>query len=196
MVFLGVKSQIDDKEGSTAQQLTQQHEDEMAYSATPFEPYTKVPEGASSGAAIAQVVDPLVSKGKGIFNDRGCSACHGDNGTGTALAPSLVGIAKKLPSDRLVALLQNPNARMKAGGMPTVDASPEELTALVAYLRTLGKSAGNSSTTYSLAPNLLGHGVKEGNRALIATAADPSLKQVRSLSAIVLPVLVVDRRPH
>jgi ubiquinol-cytochrome c reductase cytochrome b subunit len=196
MVFLGVRSQLDDKEGPTAQQLTQQHADEMAYSATPFEPYTKAPEGASSGATIAQTADPLVSKGKGIFNDRGCSACHGDNGTGTALAPSLVGIAQKLPSDRLVALLQNPNARMKAGGMPTVDASPEEMTALVAYLRALGKGTGNSSTTASSAPNMLDHGVKEGNRALESTAAGPRLRPARNLAAVVLPAGTVDRQPY
>jgi mono/diheme cytochrome c family protein len=150
MIFLGVRSHIDDKEGPTARQLAQQHEDEKAYSAMPFEPYTKAPEGASPGAAIAQVVDPLVSKGKGIFNDRGCNACHGDNGTGTALAPSLVGITKKLPQDRLIALLHTPNAKMAAGGMPPVDASSEEMKALLAYLATLGSHGAGSSATLSI----------------------------------------------
>jgi ubiquinol-cytochrome c reductase cytochrome b subunit len=154
MVFLGVRSHIDDKEGSTARQLAQQLEDEKAYSATPFEPYTKAPEGTSAGAAIAQIVDPLVSKGKGIFNDRGCSACHGDNGTGTALAPSLVGITSKLPQDRLIALLHNPDARMKAGGMPAVDASSEEMKALLAYLATLGSHGASSSATLSISQKM------------------------------------------
>jgi ubiquinol-cytochrome c reductase cytochrome b subunit len=159
MVFLGVRSHIDDKEGSTARQLAQQLEDEKAYSATPFEPYTKAPLGASSGGAIAQVVDPLVSKGKGIFNDRGCSACHGDNGTGTALAPSLMGITSKLPQDRLIALLHNPNSRMKAGGMPAVDASSDEMKALLAYLATLGPRGANTSATLSFSEKLRNEGL-------------------------------------
>jgi ubiquinol-cytochrome c reductase cytochrome b subunit len=149
MVFLGVRSQMDDREGPTAQQLAHQREEEKAYSATPFEPYMNAPEPSSAGAVLARAVDPLVSKGMSVFNDRGCSACHGENGSGTALAPSLVGITSKLPKDRLVALLHNPNSRMKAGGMPAVDASPDEMTALLAYLRTLGAQAPNSSASVS-----------------------------------------------
>ncbi len=164
MIYLGAKSHMDDREGPTAQQLTQQQEEEKAYSATPFEPYTNAPETSSAGAAIAQTVDPLVSKGKGIFADRGCSACHGDNGTGTPLAPSLVGITKKLPQDRLVALLHNPNARMKAGGMPIVDASPDEMTALLAYLGTLGKGGSNSSASLSSSPE----GATDAQASLLA----------------------------
>ena len=161
MVFLGVKSQIDDREMPTAQQLNQQQAEEKTYSATPFEPYTNASDRGSSGPTVAQVVDPLVAKGKGIFNDRGCSACHGESGTGTALAPSLVGITKKLPQDRLIALLHNPNARMKAGGMPTVDATPEEMTALLAYLRVLGDGAANSSAASGPPPVSLGADPKE-----------------------------------
>jgi ubiquinol-cytochrome c reductase cytochrome b subunit len=144
MVYLGAKSQVDDRSGPTAQQLSQQQEDEKTYSATPFEPYTDAPE-SGPGAVPVAVADPLAIKGKGIFNDRGCSACHGDNGTGSALAPSLVGITRKLPLDRLVGLLHNPNARMKAGGMPAVDASSEEMKALLAYLESLGPRVQNSS---------------------------------------------------
>ena len=173
MVFLGVRSQVDDKEGPTARQLAQQHEDEKAYSSTPFEPYTNPPAPSSSGAAIAHTADPLVEKGKGVFNDRGCSACHGDDGTGTALAPSLVGITKKLPQDRLVALLHNPNARMKAGGMPTVDASPEEMTALLAYLNALGKSTPNISTALSSPSDAIGQHVGDEERALAQSAITP-----------------------
>src|SRR6266700_3911751 len=176
MIYLGAKSHMDDREGPTAQQLTQQQEEEKAYSATPFEPYTNAPETSSAGAAIAQTVDPLVSKGKGIFADRGCSACHGDNGTGTPLAPSLVGITKKLPQDRLVALLHNPNARMKAGGMPIVDASPDEMTALLAYLGTLGKGPSNSSATLSSSPKVLNAGDTEAKGSSLTR--DPDLMHV------------------
>jgi ubiquinol-cytochrome c reductase cytochrome b subunit len=144
MIGLGVKSELDDHQVPVADQLAQQHDEEKAYTAVPFEPYTNAPEASSSGAAVAQAVDPLVPKGKNIFNDRGCSACHGENGAGTALAPSLVGITKKLSQDRLIALLHDPSPRMKAGGMPTVDASPDEMAALIAYLGVLGTRAANT----------------------------------------------------
>ena len=173
MVFLGVKSHIDDKESSTAQQLSQQNEDEKLYSATPFEPYTNASDSSVSAAAVAPSDDPLVSKGKGLFNDRGCSACHGENGAGTPLAPSLVGITKKLPEDRLVALLHNPNARMKAGGMPGVDASPDEMTALLAYLNALGKGASNSSASLDAPLNQPKRRGADSGRASIHNVTGP-----------------------
>ena len=115
-----------------------------------------------------KIADPLVSKGKGIFVDRGCDACHGDDGAGTPLAPSLVGITSKFPQDRLVALLRTPNSRMKAGGMPNVDATPDEMTALLAYLKTLGVSSANSAASLNsvpsdtASPNMLGLQLKGG----------------------------------
>src|SRR6516162_6280331 len=45
MVFLGVKSQIDDKQGPIAAQLALQHEQEEAYSKAPFEPYVGSADG-------------------------------------------------------------------------------------------------------------------------------------------------------
>ena len=152
MVYLGVRSQVDDRQDPTARQLAQQSEEERAFSAAPFEPYTKAVVASQTTATRVQNTDPLIAKGKGIFSDRGCSACHGDDGAGTPLAPSLIGITKRLPQDRLMALLHSPNARMKAGGMPAVDASPEEMTALLAYLKTLGDSPANSSASLSI-PN-------------------------------------------
>jgi mono/diheme cytochrome c family protein len=103
---------------------------------------------------LAVTADPLVPKGKDIFTERGCSACHGDNGTGSALAPSLVGITHKFPPDRLAELLHNPSARMKAGGMPTVDASPEEMNALIAYLGSLGSRTPSAPAVAKIAPTL------------------------------------------
>ena len=57
-----------------------------------------------------------------------------------------------------MALLHAPNARMKAGGMPAVDASPEEMTALLAYLKTLGDGPANSSASLSIPNSLLAKG--------------------------------------
>jgi ubiquinol-cytochrome c reductase cytochrome b subunit len=150
MVSLGIRSQMDDQSGPVAQQLAQQHEDEKAYSAAPFEPYTAGAVAAKTTAVSS--VDPLVRKGKDLFTDRGCSACHGDNGSGSALAPSLVGITSKLPKDQLATLLHNPSAKMKAGGMPNVDATPDEMDALIAYLGSLGKPAPDARSAATSVP--------------------------------------------
>jgi ubiquinol-cytochrome c reductase cytochrome b subunit len=149
MVSLGIKSQMDDQRSPVAEQLAQQHEEEKAYSVAPFEPYTAGANVVAASASAAPPLNPLAGKGKGVFTDRGCSACHGEGGVGTALAPSLVGITAKLPKDRLATLLHNPSAKMKAGGMPSVDAPPEEMDALIAYLESLGKSAESRATSTS-----------------------------------------------
>ena len=152
MISLGLKSQIDDQLPTVAQQLAKQHQEEKAYSSAPFEPYTAATGSAPAKPTAVSVADPLVRKGKDVFTERGCSACHGDDGTGSALAPSLVGITAKFPKDRLAALLRNPNSRMKAGGMPTVDAPPDEMDALIAYLATFGKPAADARSAENTTP--------------------------------------------
>jgi mono/diheme cytochrome c family protein len=141
MVYLGIKSQIDDKQGPVAAQLALQVEQERAYSRAPFEPYVESTEGLVQVAAGP--ADPLIAQGKAIFNERGCSGCHGTQGVGTAAAPSLVGVTKKYEESQLVVLLRTLNPRMKAGRMPAVDLTPDDMMALLAFLRALGTPAAN-----------------------------------------------------
>ncbi len=164
MVYLGVKSRIDDKHGSVAAQLALQEQQEAAYSAAAFQPYVESTGGAESVAAPAGPQNPLIAQGKGMFTERGCVGCHGPSGAGTALAPSLVGVTGKFPQQQLIALLHNPNLRMKAGGMPALDASPKDMSALVSYLGALGTRAANVPAIYeapsqpaSAGAGVLGH---------------------------------------
>jgi ubiquinol-cytochrome c reductase cytochrome b subunit len=144
MVYLGAKSQIDDREGPIAAQLARQAEEERAYTAAPFQPYIEPSGGMVAIGLPTGSVDPLVAQGKGIFIEHGCVGCHGATGTGTAAAPSLVGVTQKFNKEQLDALLRNPNARMRAGRMPALDNAPaSELAALVAYLGALGAPAAN-----------------------------------------------------
>ena len=155
MIALGIKSQLDDGKPAVAQQLAQQHEEEKAYTAAPFEPYMTSTAGpVAKPARTEAVVDPLVASGKNFFTEQGCSACHGDDAAGTALAPSLVGVTSKFSKDRLTALLHNPSPRMKAGGMPNVETSPKEMEALIAYLASLRTSAPNSSRVSAGEPRI------------------------------------------
>jgi len=150
MVFLGIKSRIDDRhDPDVAAQLTLQEQQEKTYSAAPFEPYVESQGGVGTVAASAGPADPLVAVGKGVFTTRGCAGCHGSAGMGTVAAPGLVGVTRKFHESDLVALLRNPSPKMRAGRMPVVDAPPAEMSALVAYLGVLGSSAANVAPIYS-----------------------------------------------
>ena len=89
-------------------------------------------------------MNELESKGKLIFQARGCADCHGTDGVaGTAAAPALAGTDKSLTPALLTKMLRNPTARMRNGGMPPVSLSDKEMEALVAYLSTISGSNRN-----------------------------------------------------
>jgi ubiquinol-cytochrome c reductase cytochrome b subunit len=145
MIFLGFKSHLDDlRDQSVAQQLAFQDKQDRDYTHAPFQPRME----SSDGQAISSgPVDPVIAKGKGIFTAKGCSGCHGASGTGTAQAPSLVGITNRYALPQITALLLHPNARMLAGHMPSFDLPAPDMTALFAYLGSLGTSGGNAPAT-------------------------------------------------
>lgn len=141
MIFLGIKSHWDDeRDPSIAAQLAIQAQQEKEYTKAPFHPYMESPGG--TGPMPTGPVDPVVAQGKGIFDAHGCSGCHGQNGTG-GIAVSLVGVTGKFSTPQLIALLHNPNAKMRAGGMPAVDLPDNQMTALLKYLSVLGTGAAN-----------------------------------------------------
>ena len=147
MVFLGFKSHLDDlHDHSIAIQLAFQEKQSEDYTKAPFIPTL---ESSNGQPVAAGPVDPLVAKGAAIFNAKGCSGCHGQMGTGTALAPSLVGITAKYPLPQITALLHHPNARMLAGHMPSFDMPATDMTALFSYLGSLGTSAANAPAAAS-----------------------------------------------
>jgi len=138
MIFLGFKSHLDDlRDHSVAVQLAFQEKQAEQYTEAAFIPRM---ESASGVPVSAAPVSPLVAQGKGIFTSQGCSGCHGATGTGTANAPSLVGITAKYPLAQLTDLLHHPNAKMLAGHMPSFDLSAPDMAALFSYLGSLGKT--------------------------------------------------------
>lgn len=135
LVGLGLRSQyLDRHDPGVAQQLAKQQAEESDYAHQPFEPELS---SASLAAANVSLADPVAAKGKTIFEAQSCNACHGDGGTGTAAAPALVGLSKKLDADQVAALFQHPTAKMTAGGMPPIDLPPDDTKALIAYLESL-----------------------------------------------------------
>jgi ubiquinol-cytochrome c reductase cytochrome b subunit len=144
IVYFGVKSEWDDRhDAMVSSQLSKQDEQEKAYTAAPFEPYIESPGDTGPLALPTGPVNPLVAHGKGIFQAHGCSGCHGATGTGSSVAPTLVGVTTKFPETQLIGLLHDPNAKMRAGHMPAVDISAGDMSALVSYLGVLGTSAAN-----------------------------------------------------
>ena len=150
MIYLGAKSHLEDeRDPAIAGQLAIQDRQEEAYTAAPFHPYIESPGTTVPLPAAPGPVNPLVARGKEVFESDGCSGCHGETGTGTAAAPSLVGVTSKFPEAQLIALLHNPNANMRAGGMPATNLSTTDMSALLAYLGALGTSAANVQAAYN-----------------------------------------------
>ena len=151
MIFLGFRSHLDDlRDHSIAVQLAFQDKQAEEYTKAPFHPHM---ESASGQPLSSGPVNPLIAKGKGIFDSKGCSGCHGGDAMGTAAAPSLVGITAKYPLPQLTGLLHHPNAQMIAGHMPSFNLSGPDMAALFSYLGSLGKSGGSApAATPSEAP--------------------------------------------
>jgi ubiquinol-cytochrome c reductase cytochrome b subunit len=163
IIYFGVKSEYDDQhDAAVSSQLAKQDQQEKAYTAAPFEPYVESPGGTGPLALPIGPVNPLVSHGKGIFEAHGCSGCHGATGAGTTAAPTLVGITTKFPQVQLIGLLHDPTAKMRAGHMPAVDISAEDMSALLSYLAVLGTNAANVPASSGVSPS---QPLPQGNEA-------------------------------
>jgi mono/diheme cytochrome c family protein len=115
--------------------------------ASPVAPVAKTPTPAAVTVASAADTLPKAAappatsanqQGAAIFAAQGCAACHGIGGVGTKTAPALTAFSKTLSPAALTNLLQHPNQKMQAGGMPAVAVSATEMTALISYLQHLG----------------------------------------------------------
>ena len=135
LIGLGLRSQYVDKhDAGVSQQLAKQKAEEEEYMRKPFEPELSSASLAAENTALA---DPVAAKGKTIFEENSCNACHGDGGVGTAAAPALVGLSSKRSPEQVAELFKHPTAKMTNGGMPPVDLPPDDLKALIAYLESL-----------------------------------------------------------
>jgi quinol-cytochrome oxidoreductase complex cytochrome b subunit len=114
-----------------AAQLERQQKAVEQFMRAPFKP---VVIGTSATAVSA---DPLVEKGKAVYQTKGCNGCHGEAGTGSANAPPLAGLAAKTSPDKLAELIAHPTPEMMAAGMPAFDLPGNQMQLLLAYLASL-----------------------------------------------------------
>jgi mono/diheme cytochrome c family protein len=77
-----------------------------------------------------------VAAGQQFFQEMACFACHGQAGAG-GRAPAMATLISKVDNAKLAKLLAKPNVAMKKGGMPPIQATPQQVGSLIAYLRTL-----------------------------------------------------------
>jgi mono/diheme cytochrome c family protein len=79
----------------------------------------------------------LIKKGSQLFQAHTCSACHGPDAKGTAIAPPLAGIGHYFNEQTFSALIHHPNAQMTAKGMPPAPLSDQQTHALWTYLNSM-----------------------------------------------------------
>jgi len=95
------------------------------------------PTAPSDSGPSRASANPSDQHGETIFNTEGCASCHGTEGIGTSKGPALTTLTKTMTPAALTGVLQHPTAKMQAGGMPPVKATGTDLSALVAYLKSL-----------------------------------------------------------
>jgi ubiquinol-cytochrome c reductase cytochrome b subunit len=138
LVALGIISyRVDQNDPAVAAQLARQANAEDAYMHLPFKPQLSGSLAVAGTKAAAARVNPLIARGQHIFTSKGCVMCHGQGGTGTAMAIKLIGIGAKLSQEQLATLIRHPNTQMKKGGMPNFPLNDADMKALIAYLESL-----------------------------------------------------------
>ena len=182
IIFLGFKSHMDDiRDHNVAEQLAFQEKQAVDYTKAPFVPSME----SESGEPIASgPVNPQVAKGRAIFLAKGCSGCHGQAGTGTALAPSLVGITAKFALPQITELIHHPNAKMLAGHMPAFPLSTPDMASLFSYLGSLGTSAANAPAAASPAAGAApASGSPDASTGAVPAAPAPAVKMSAAATA-------------
>jgi cytochrome c oxidase subunit II len=102
----------------------------------------------ADSAAPAPAADPLVAQGQQLFTTKACVGCHAVTAVGapTMTGPNLAGVGDRthiaagwLPNtdENLRRWLHNPQAVKVGVLMPNLGLTDDEITALVAYLRSL-----------------------------------------------------------
>lgn len=64
------------------------------------------------GNTQTQTTQTQQLSGEDLINNSGCKSCHGENLTGTNLAPTLYGLQSFYDRDKLINYLRNPNSFM------------------------------------------------------------------------------------
>jgi len=109
-----------------------------------------LPVVASTAASQATTGQTGAGRGLRLFVAKGCVTCHqnsvGSGNTSLGFAPALV--ARKYEDGHLASILSRPEAvlprsQQPVGAMPNLGLQPDEVTALVAFINSVGTSIGS-----------------------------------------------------
>jgi mono/diheme cytochrome c family protein len=137
------------RDPAVAAHLATQKEEVARFMKAPFEPELTESSVAAvkEGQEGRQEREPLryragagpnvSARGKEIFEQQGCNACHGDGGVGSPAGPKLIGVSAKYDEQKLEAILRTPTSAMTLGGMQPTDLKGPDMKALIAYLESL-----------------------------------------------------------
>jgi mono/diheme cytochrome c family protein len=94
-------------------------------------------------------------------------------------APALAGLVANLSDAQLIELLQNPDTKMRAGGMSPLIAAPSQVTSLVSYLRTIPRTTarpqgGAGTPAESVAETNTGAALEAPPSAMAPTQPTPA----------------------
>lgn len=93
---------------------------------------------ANAVASAPPPPSPLAIAGQRVFERYSCESCHGAGGLrGTVAAPGLAGTASMLPAATIEHLLRHHSTQMVAGNMPPTTMNPNDLKAVIAYIRSM-----------------------------------------------------------
>lgn len=136
IVFLGFQSSLEDRrDPAVRSKLQAQEKSEEEYSKESFQPSEEMPLAGLAIAPAAQLLSPEQSKGALLFENEGCSACHGAAGRGGDGLFKLSGLDSRFTDLQLANLLRKPRPAMIEGGMQPSELKDQDLAALVAYMR-------------------------------------------------------------
>ena len=86
----------------------------------------------------AEALSPRAQKGRQVYEEQACAACHSIGGVGGTAGPSLSSVGSQRDPEWLKRFIVNPAAAQPRSSMPSFDSlKPEELEELVDYLSTL-----------------------------------------------------------
>ena len=125
--------------------------------------------GPSKAPAGSSASNASTVQGKDIYVSQHCSGCHGNSGAGGS-GPALTLTASQYTPAQLTVVLKAPTAEMKAAGMVPLTVNAADLTALVSYVSSLGRTPAASAATPPSA----------GSYSTAPSAAEPSATAVAS----------------
>jgi len=104
----------------------------------------QAPAAKAEGSAVKNV-----DSGRRMFTNAGCGACHGSQGQGTSLAPSVAPPPLELPA--LIAYARQPTGRMPA--VPVATASDQDLADIYAFLKSVAPPSSSAGELKGNAEN-------------------------------------------